>query len=56
MCILQGNKATNLTSPFTNIIVFLPFYNQAKSQLLGMKWVFKHQDLQMCGLKLNKYK
>ena len=23
--------------------------------LLGMKFVFKHQDLQMFGLKLNKY-
>ena len=26
-----------------------------KSQLLGMKWVFRQQNLQMVGLKLNKY-
>ena len=26
-----------------------------KSLLLGMECVFKHQDLQMLGLKLNKY-
>ena len=28
---------------------------EIKSQILGMKWVFEHQDLQMFGLKLNKY-
>ena len=27
----------------------------ATSLVLGMKWVFRHQDLQMFGLKLNKY-
>ena len=26
------------------------------SLLLGTKWVFEHQDLQMFGRKLNKYK
>ena len=26
-----------------------------KSQLLGLKWVFRHQDSQMFGLKFNKY-
>ena len=25
------------------------------NQLLEMKWVFKHQDLQVIGLRLNKY-
>ena len=32
-----------------------PFYQPFKSQLLGMNLVFKHQDLQMFGLKLNRY-
>ena len=31
------------------------FYLPIKSQLLGTKCVFKNQDLQMFGLKLNKY-
>ena len=26
-----------------------------KTLLLGMKYMFKHQDLQMFGLKINKY-
>ena len=30
------------------------FYYQVKSPLLGIKRVFKHQDLQIFGLKLNK--
>ena len=38
------------------IVVSNPFYQQTKSSLLlGMKWVFKHQDLQIVGLKLNTY-
>ena len=28
------------------------FYYHNKSLLFGVKWVFKHQDLQMFGLKL----
>ena len=31
------------------------FYYSIKSLLLGMKWVFKHQNLQMFCFKLNKY-
>ena len=30
-------------------------FNPIKSLLLGMKWVFKHTNLQIFGLKLNKY-
>ena len=30
---------------------FIMFYYQFKSQLLGITWVVKHQQLQMCGLK-----
>ena len=36
-------------------VVFNPFYEPIKSLLFGMKWLFKHQDLQMFGLKLNIY-
>ena len=39
----------------TTVVVFDLFYQQVKSQLLEIKWVFKHQDLQMFGRKLNKY-
>ena len=38
------------------IVVFNPFYQPFKSLLLGTKCVFEHQDLQMFGLILNKYK
>ena len=38
----------------TAIIVFSLFYLPL-NQLLSMKWVFKHRDLQMFGLKLNEY-
>ena len=31
------------------------FQQQVKSHLLGLKWVFKQPDLQIVGLKLNKY-
>ena len=31
------------------------FYQPFKSHLLGIKCVFSHQDLEMFGLKLNKY-
>ena len=45
-------------SPFKPLsptaIVFIPFYKPIKSLLLGMKLVFKHQDLEMFSLKLNK--
>ena len=34
---------------------FNPFYYPFKSQLLGAKSVFKHQDLKMFGPKLDKY-
>ena len=38
------------------MIVFDPSHWSIKSLLLGMKWVFiKYQDLQIFGLKLNKY-
>ena len=37
------------------MVVFNLFYWQVKSQLSGMKCVFKHHDLQTVGLKLNKY-
>ena len=37
------------------IVIFNLFYKQVKSQLLGMKWLSKHQHLQMFGLKLNTY-
>ena len=33
---------------------FNPFYSQISSLLLGKKYLFKHQNLQMFGLKLNK--
>ena len=36
------------------MVVFNLFYYHAKSQPLGMKLVFKHQDLQMFGLKFSK--
>ena len=45
-------------NPFTaknDHSLFNPFYEPFKYQLLGIKCVFKHRDLQMSGLKLNKY-
>ena len=48
-------KGLTLKMPSTTIVVFNLFYWPTKSQSLGVKWVFKHQDLQMFGLKLNKY-
>ena len=36
------------------IVVFNPFYRPYKSQLLGTKCEFKHQDLLIFRLKLNK--
>ena len=39
----------------TIFVVFEMFYYLIRSQLLEMKWVFKHLDLQMFGVKLNKY-
>ena len=35
--------------------VFLSILYQIKSQLLRAKCTFRHQELQMIGLKLNKY-
>ena len=36
-----------LSSLNTTLIVFNPFFQQFKSQVLVIKWQFKHQDLQM---------
>ena len=36
-----------------DIITLSLFYWPIKSQLLGLKWLLKHQDLQMISLKLN---
>ena len=36
-------------------LFFDMFCRSIKSLLLGMKCVFKHQDSQMFGLKINKY-
>ena len=43
--------------PFTLITTFIVFnlLYLLLALLLGMKSVFKHQDLQIFGLKLNKY-
>ena len=38
----------------TDFFMILAWASPFKSQLLGMKFVFKHQDLRMFGLKLNK--
>ena len=45
--------AHNLFNPYTSLILnsfYLPF----KSLILGMKWLFKHHDLQAFGLILDK--
>ena len=31
------------------------FYKQIESQIIGMKCMFRHQDMQLFGLRLNKY-
>ena len=36
------------------IVVFSPSYCPIERLLLVTKWLFKHHDLQICGLKLNK--
>ena len=54
--ILKFNCLTSaLTLVITTIVIFNMHNYQVKSQLVGMKWGFKHQDLQMFGHKLNKY-
>ena len=40
-------------SPST--VVFNPCYYPIKENLLETKCVFKHEDLKIVGLKLNKY-
>ena len=47
-------KEANLPAQ-TDYTVTLAFYEKIKSQLLGRKFVLKHQDSQMFCLKLNKY-
>ena len=37
------------------VVVIIPFYLPIKSLLLKTKCVFKHQDLQIFSLILNKY-
>ena len=37
------------------VVILNPFYLAVLFAVLGKKCVFKHQDLQMLGLKLNKY-
>ena len=44
-------KALSTTIAFLNNICF----NSRLNRHLGMKWVFKHQDCLILGLKLNKY-
>ena len=43
------NRWSQLWSFFKSVLLAI------KSLLLGMKWVFKYQDLQMFGVKQNKY-
>ena len=47
-CVLNENRKKHSVLN-TTIVVFNPFYQPFKSQLLGTKCVFKHQDLQMFG-------
>ena len=51
MCGLTLNTARRGAS----IVVFDPFYQPFKSQLLGAKCGFKHEYFQMFDLNLNKY-
>ena len=51
----MGQVFLTLIMLITTIVVLNLFYYSTKWLLLGMKWVSKHQDLQMCVLKLNKY-
>ena len=41
-----------LNTTIVAFIILLAFY----VAVIENKWVFKHQDLKMFGLKLNKYK
>ena len=52
------NKLNPITfiTPNTTLVIFNWFYSLIKSLLLETKCVFKNQDLQMFGLKLNNYK
>ena len=45
----------HLSANTTIVVVVNLFDQQVKSLSLGMKCVFKHQDLQMFGVKLNKH-
>ena len=53
--ILGNGSNLTLILLITTIVVFDLFYSSIKSLLLGTKCVFKHQDLQKFGFKLNKY-
>ena len=43
--ILKSQASSNPFTLITIIVVFNLLYYPIKSLLLGMKWVFKHQDL-----------
>ena len=48
-------RMKNKNKQFSSTRVTCNLFNWLiKSRLLEMKWVFKHQDLQMFDLKLNK--
>ena len=49
--IVSTRKTLNAT---IGLVILIMFYKLFKSQLLGMKWVFKYQDLQMFELKLKR--
>ena len=53
-CTCMWITRVNLLLAKGDYIRFNPFYYPIKSQLLGTKCVFKHQDLQMFDLKINK--
>ena len=53
----KGRQPVNRNQSY-NVDLLLARHLQrriSKSLILGMKRVLKHQDLQMLGLKLNKY-
>ena len=53
--ILDTVERVNPLPAATTKVVFYPFDWLIKSQLLGMKSLFKQQDLQIVGVRLNEY-
>ena len=54
-CGLVNFKFNNGTRLLSSALLLICFYLPIKSLLLGMKWVFKHQDSQIIQIIMTNY-